>query len=491
MSQYAAYLITFSIYFMVIVFLCLVANRYNARLSDYVLGDRKLSGPIAALGAGASDMGGWLLLALPGAVFAFGLNQIWMPIGLFIGAYLNWRFVAERLRTYTEQANNSLTIPAYLDNRFRDNSTLLRAITALVVLLFFTFYAAAGFVSGAVLFQAAFGLNYSVALWVGAAIVMLYTAVGGFLALSWIDFFQGSLMFFALIITPIVTFTHLGSLHSIELQLDHINANYLHPLAGLSLVGILSLLGWGLGYFGQPHILVRFMAVKSVKEIPAARRICMTWMGLSLLGAICTGLLGHVFFGASLKNPEKVFLALATHLFIALAAGVLLSAVLSALMSTVSAQLLAASSALTADFYYRFLRREASQKELVIMSRVAVIIIALVAMWIAASNVQGSILSLVAYAWGGLGAAFGPSVLFSLFWKRMTRKGAIAGVLTGATTVVIWKMYLSHFGGWFGLYEIIPGYLFGSLAIVVTSLLDHQPCETIKLLFNRVKATQH
>jgi len=489
MSQHSAYILTFTVYFIIIVFLCLAANRYNSKLSDYVLGGRRLSGPIAALGAGASDMGGWLLLALPGAVFATGLNQIWMPIGLFVGAYINWTIVAGRLRTYTEKANNSLTIPAYLDNRFRDKSTILRAITALVVLIFFTFYAAAGFVSGAVLFQAAFGLKYTTALWIGAGIVMLYTAVGGFLALSWIDFFQGTLMFLALLITPLITLHHLGSFHSINLHLNQISSTYMHPLAGATVVGVISLLGWGLGYFGQPHILVRFMAVKSVKVIPTARRICMGWMGLSLIGAIATGLLGHALFGNHLNNPEKVFLALSTHLFIALAAGVLMSAVLSALMSTVSAQLLAASSALTADFYHRFFRREASQRELVIMSRVAVIVIALIAMLIAAKNAHGSILQLVSYAWAGLGSAFGPVVILSLFWKRMTRKGAIAGVFIGALTVIVWKLFISKLGGIFSVYEIIPGYLFGSVAIILVSLLDKKPCSDMQLEFDEVKAT--
>lgn len=487
MLQSTAYTITFVVYFLIIALLCIAANRYNNRLSDYVLGGRRLSGPIAALAAGASDMGGWLLLALPGAFFLHGLNQIWMPIGLSIGAYINWLVIAKRLRVYTQKANNALTIPAYLDNRFRDQSTLLRAITAIVVLVFFTFYAAAGFVSGAVLFQSAFHLPYNEALWIGAGIVMLYTAIGGFLALSWIDFFQGTLMFIALVATPLVTFSHLGSFDTLYHHLDHINPPYLHPFAHMNIISILSLLGWGLGYFGQPHILVRFMAVKSVQVIPQARRICMTWMCVSLLGAMATGILGHAYFGQQLDNPERVFLALSEKLFFALATGVLLSAVLSALMSTVSAQLLSASSALTADFYHRYLRRQAQQKELVIMSRVAVIIIALLAIWIAHTNHRNSILQLVSYAWGGLGAAFGPTIILSLFWKRMTRAGAIAGVLSGALTIIVWKLVLSTLGGVFSLYEIIPGYIISTLAIIIASTLSQPPSAAMAEEFNAVQ----
>jgi sodium/proline symporter len=490
MSPIHSYLLTFIAYFMVIAVLCILANRHNQALADYILGGRHLSGPITALGAGASDMSGWLLLALPGAVFVNGSNEIWMPIGLLIGAYLNWLFVSRRLRTYTEICNNALTIPAFLDNRFRDHSTYLRALTALVILIFFTFYSAAGFVSGALLFQVAFGLNYHTALIIGSGIVMLYTAVGGFLAISWIDFFQGTLMFFALLITPIVTYFHLhhtGGV-SVELtqQISQIFPHYLNPLSGISLVGLVSLLGWGLGYFGQPHILVRFMAIRSVKELPVARRICMSWMGLSLLGAVFTGLLGHVYYSQGLHDPEQVFLALAKDLFYPILTGVLLSAVLSAMMSTVSAQLLAASSALTADFYSRFFRRQASQTELVIVGRCCVIIIAALAIWIAA-NPGGSILQLVSYAWGGLGAAFGPIILFSLFWPRTTREAAIVSIIVGTLSVIIWKLFLHRLGGWFTIYEIIPGFLLASLSIITVSLLSKKPSASMYQEFEEAK----
>ncbi len=484
MSQETVYSITFAIYFLIIIALCFLANRYNDKLSDYVLGGRRLNGPITALAAGASDMSGWLLLALPGAVFTYGLNHIWMPVGLILGAYLNWRFVSARLRSYTEIAGNALTIPAYFENRFRDHASLLRALTAVVVLIFFTFYSAAGFVSGAELFRVAFDLNYHGALWISALIIMAYTAIGGFLALSWIDFFQGTLMFFALIITPLVTYHHLGNIHTIAQSLNDVSVGYLQPLNSISLVGIVSLIAWGFGYFGQPHILVRFMAIRSVNELPSARRICMLWMSVSLIGAVLTGLVGHAYFTSGISNAEEIFLNLAEVLFPAVITGVLFSAVLSAMMSTVSAQLLAAASAVVADFYQRFFRRQAAERELVIISRLCVFAIALIAISIA-YNPEGTILELVSYAWGGLGAAFGPIVLLSLFWKRMTRNSAVVGILVGAITVIVWKLFISPVGGWFAIYEIIPGFLLNTFAIIIVSLLDKKPPIAVQAEFDQ------
>jgi len=453
-----------------------------------VLGHRSLSGPIVALGAGASDMSGWLLLALPGAVFLHGINQVWMLIGLLLGAYFNWRLVSPRLRQYTEIANNALTIPAYFDNRFHDNTHFLRIVTAAAVLIFFTVYAAAGFVSGALLFQSAFDMPYHMALWISAAFVIIYTAFGGFLAISWIDFFQGSLMFFALIITPLYTLHHLGGWHEVLHRLAPMGAGYFQPLHNMTVVGILSLLGWGLGYFGQPHILVRFMAIRSVKELPNARRICMGWMFVALIGAVLTGIVGHAYFNGGLLHPEGTFLLLAEDLFIPWIAGVLLAAVLSAMMSTSSAQLLMASSALSEDIYHRFIRRKASQSELILVSRLMVGFISLIAIALA-YNPKSSILELVSYAWGGLGSAFGPVIICSLFWKRMTRIGAIAGIIVGAMTAIIWKSMLSHFGGIFSIYEIVPGSILAALAIIVVSLLDEAPPKEVTNEFDKVKAS--
>lgn len=481
------YIIVLSIYFLIIFIICYYANKRTQDLSDYVLGHRSLSPPIVALGAGASDMSGWLLLALPGAVFIHGLNQIWMPVGLLIGAYLNWRLVSPRLRAYTEVANNALTIPAYFDNRFHDKTRILRIVTAGAVLIFFTVYVAAGFVSGALLFESAFNLSYHNALWISAVFVIAYTAFGGFLAISWIDFFQGSLMFFALIITPLYALHHMGGWHVTLHKLLPFGTTYFQPFHHISMVAFLSLVGWGLGYFGQPHILVRFMAIRSVKGLLSARRICMTWMFISLLGAIMTGIVGHAYFNHGLLRPEGDFIQLSEQLFVPWIAGILLAALLSAIMSTSSAQLLISSSALVEDVYHRFLRRnKASQAELVLMSRITVAIIALISL-VLAYNPKSTILGLVQYAWGGLGSAFGPVIIISLFWRRITRLGAITGIVVGAMTAIIWKSVLSHYGGIFAMYEVIPGFIVASMAIVVVSLLDKEPSQQIQNEFEKAK----
>ncbi|NCX93666.1 MAG: sodium/proline symporter PutP [Gammaproteobacteria bacterium] len=476
-------LVTLIIYILIIFGIGYCAVHRNKTLSDYVLGGRSLSGTIAALGAGASDMSSWLLLALPGAVLLHGVSEIWLPIGLAIGAYLNWQFVAKRLRVYTEIAGDALTVPSYFHNRFKDRSCVLKTLTAVVVLVFFTFYASASFVSIGLLFHTMFGISYTHAIFVGAAIILVYTIVGGFLAISWIDFFQGNLMFLALICVPAVT---LYSLHGLHPTLDLIHAQgsyFLDAYHGVTIVGVISLLTWGLGYFGQPHILVRFMAAKSHHEIPKAQFICMTWMVFSLYGAVCTGLFGIAYFAHQpLANPETAFIYLAHNLFNPWVTGFLLAAVLSANMSTSSAQLLASSSAITEDLYHTFFRRRASQRELILVGRFGVLVIAMIALFLAI-NPQNSILNLVAHAWAGLGASFGPVILISLFWPRMTRNGAFAGMLVGALTVLIWpKIALVK-----ALYELFPGFMLASLTIVVVSLLDKRPSSAIQEEFKKVR----
>ncbi len=476
--------VTCILYILVIAIIVAIAVHRNKTLADYVLGGRNLSGGIAALGAGASDMSSWLLLAVPGAFLLYGLNQVWMPIGLTIGAFFNWFCVAKRLRVYTEIANDSLTIPSYFHNRFHDDSHILKTLTALVVLIFFTFYASASFVSIGLLFHTIFDLSYIHAVLLGAGIILAYTMIGGFLAISWIDFFQGSLMFLALITVPIVT---LHALHGFHLTFDLIQAQNPHLLSAydnITLVGVISLLAWGLGYFGQPHIIVRFMATKSHHVIPKAQLICMTWMVVSLYGAAFTGLFAIAYFAkAPLSNPETAFLYLAHDLFNPWIAGFLFAAVLSANMSTCSAQLLASSSAITEDLYHTFAHRKASQKELVRIGRLGVLIIALIAFKMAL-NPHSSIFNLVAHAWAGLGAAFGPVVLISLFWPRMTRNGAFAGILFGAATVIIWP-HIPHLKA---LYELFPGFIFASLAIFIVSLIDKAPKPEITAQFRAMRA---
>jgi sodium/proline symporter len=439
-----------------------------------VLGGRRLGSFVTALSAGASDMSGWLLLGLPGALYASGLNQVWIAVGLILGAYLNWLFVAGRLRVYTEKANNALTLPDFFHHRFQDHSNQLRIISALVILLFFTFYTSSGLVSGARLFENSFGLNYTAALWIGAAVIMAYTFLGGFLAVSWTDVLQGILMLLALIIVPIVTIYEIGGWGAMTTQISQIDPTRLDVFKDMSLLGIISLMAWGLGYFGQPHILVRFMAIKSVQEIPNARRIGMSWMIVSTVGAVLTGFVGIAYFaGNPLDDPEKVFIQLSQVLFNPWVAGFLLAAILAAIMSTIDSQLLVSSTAVTEDFYQAFLRPNASQTELMWVGRFSVIIIAVIALLIA-TDPKSTVLDLVGYAWAGFGSAFGPVIIFSLFWPRMTRNGALAGMVIGAETVVIWERFTALKVIPFSLYEMVPAFVLSCVAIVVISLLDKE-----------------
>ncbi|HDN25809.1 MAG TPA: sodium/proline symporter PutP [Thioploca sp.] len=477
-----ATLITFIIYLIGVMILGIIAYRQTHNLADYVLGGRRLGSFVTALSAGASDMSGWLLLGLPGALYASGLNQVWIAVGLILGAYLNWLFVAGRLRVYTEKANNALTLPDFFHHRFQDHSNLLRIISALVILLFFTFYTSSGLVSGARLFENSFGLNYITALWIGAAVIMAYTFIGGFLAVSWTDVLQGILMLLALIIVPIVTIYEIGGWGTVTTRISQIDPTRLDVFKDMSLLGIISLMAWGLGYFGQPHILVRFMAIKSVQEIPNARRIGMSWMIVSTVGAVLTGFVGIAYFaGNPLDDPEKVFIQLSQVLFNPWVAGFLLAAILAAIMSTIDSQLLVSSTAVTEDFYQAFLRPNASQTELMWVGRISVVVIAVIALLIA-TNPKSTVLDLVGYAWAGFGSAFGPVIIFSLFWRRMTRNGALAGMVIGAVTVVVWEHFTALKVIPFSLYEMVPAFVLSSVAIVVFSLFGKPTAD-----FNAVK----
>ena len=479
-------LITFIVYIIGMLIIGFLFYRLTNNLSDYVLGGRRLGGGVAALSAGASDMSGWLLLGLPGAMYASGMNQVWIAVGLSIGAYLNWQFVAKRLRHYTEVAQDSITVPDYLENRFRDRSKLLRVVSALVILLFFAFYTSSGMVAGATLFEKSFGLEYTTALWIGAAVIISYTFLGGFLAVSWTDFFQGLLMFLALIIVPAIVINSVGGWNETVNQVGKVDPTKLDIFHDMTTLGIISLMAWGLGYFGQPHIIVRFMAVKSIREIPKARFVGITWMVFALYGAIFTGFAGIVYFADQpLENAETVFITLSQVLFNPWVAGVLLAAILSAIMSTIDSQLLVSSSALTEDFYKAIMRKNASQTELVWVGRITVVAIAVIAI-ILAYDPESTVLGLVAYAWGGFGAAFGPVIILSLFWKRMTRNGALVGMILGAVTVVVWKQFE---GGLFEVYEIVPGFILCTLGIIVFSLLDKKPTTEIQTEFDTVAKT--
>ncbi|OAS85635.1 sodium/proline symporter PutP [Metabacillus litoralis] len=472
------------IYLIGMLVIGIIAAKMTSNLSDYVLGGRRLSAGVAALSAGSSDMSGWLMLGLPGAMYLGGMGEAWLAIGLAVGAYLNWQFIAKPFRVYTEVANDSITVPDFFENRFRDGSKILRVVSAIVILVFFTFYTSSSLVGGAVLLESSFGMDYTLALWVGAAVILSYTFFGGFLAASWTDFIQGILMLLALIIIPIVVIYELGGWGETIQKVGNIDPSYLDITTGATFIGVVSLLAWGLGYFGQPHIIVRFMGIKSTKEIPKARLIGMTWMIISLFGAIFIGFSGIAYFAETpLENSETVFIMFSQVLFNPWVAGFLLAAILSAIMSTVDSQLLVSSSALTQDFYKAIFRKEATQKEEMLVGRIAVLVIAVIAILLGYDR-DSKVLELVSYAWAGFGAAFGPVIILSLFWKRMTRNGALAGIIVGAVTVIIWSNLT---GGIFDLYELAPGFIFAWIAIMIVSLIGKAPSEEVQNEFDMFK----
>ncbi len=485
MSELSILWLTFIVYIAIIFAIGFYSYFQTKKVSDYMLGGRSLSAPIAALGAGASDMGSWLLLALPGAFMASGLNQVWLPLGLTIGAFINWGMVAKRLRIYTEIAKDSITIPAYFENRFHDKTGILRLLTALVTVIFFTIYLGAGFVSGGVLFSSMFHISYHEALLMTATIIFVYTCVGGFLAIAWIDFFQGGLMLFALLLVPVVVWSSFGSAEIIG-ALSNIDIKGFYDItAGVPLIAIVSLLAWGLGYFGQPHIIVRFMAIKDPNKTPQAMWICMTWMILALVGAATVGILGAAYYNDDLINPEAVFLKLSAIFFNPWIEGILLAAVLSAVMSTSSAQLLSLSSAFSIDVYAKFLRKKASHREQLNISRLTILAVTIIAIMISYSP-NSSILSLVGYAWAGLGSSFGAVVIFSLFWSRMNKFGAVAGIIVGSGIVLVWPLF-EYLGGWFEVYSMVPAFAFSCISIVFVSLITPKPEISVQMEYASYK----
>jgi len=466
-------------------------RRSTDDIDGYLLGGRKLSPAVAALSAGASDMSGWLLLGLPGAAYVAGLSASWIAIGLFIGALANYIIVAPRLRVHTERTGDSITIPQFFENRLEDRSHALRVIASVVIIIFFTLYTSAGIVAGGKLFESAFGADYALGLWITAGVVVAYTMFGGFLAVSLTDFVQGCIMFVALVLLPVVAFAQLGGEFTGALQAAKPGA--FDMMADLTALAMISSLAWGLGYFGQPHIIVRFMAVRSVRDVPAMRNVGMTWMGVALIGALATGLVGAAYVartGTALEDPETIFILLSQVLFDPLITGFLLAALLAAIMSTISSQLLVSSSSLTEDFYRIYLRREAGQRELVTVGRACVLLVALVAILLA-YDPENTILGLVANAWAGFGAAFGPLVILSLTWKGLTRNGALAGIVVGAATVLFW-IYAPVLVDGAALssivYEIVPGFILGGLAAILVSLAGPRPSQSVLRTFEESDA---
>ncbi|MFT6178424.1 MAG: SSS family solute:Na+ symporter [Akkermansiaceae bacterium] len=467
------------------------ARKSTSNSEDFMLGGRNLHPAVAALSAGASDMSGWLLLGLPGALYAAGMIEAWIGIGLFAGALVNWIVVAPRLREQTERYDNALTIPQFLANRFPSKAMALRMISAVIVVVFFVVYTASGLVAGGKLFVSAFGdlinlsmmSDYVFGVWFTLGIVLTYTVIGGFLAVSLTDFVQGCIMMLALVVMPLVVLTsgQGDGMAAAGERLTEMDPHYLSLFEGLTFFGFLSAISWGLGYFGQPHIIVRFMAVRSVADVAKARRIGMSWMAVSVLGAVGLGIFGRAYIernGIVIDDPETIFIVLADLLFHPLITGFLYAALLAAIMSTISSQLLVSSSSLTEDFYRLFLNKKASQTHLVTVGRVSVVLVGVVAAFMA-DDPNSKILKLVSNAWAGFGAAFGPMIILSLTWKKMSGTGAIAGMLTGAVTVILWISlgWSDSFLGGPGIYEIIPGFTLAWLAIVLVSRFTQTPGE--------------
>jgi len=479
-------IISIGLYMLLMLGIGLYAYRKStSNVDEFLLGGRKMGAAVTALSAGAADMSGWLLMGLPGAMFVSGISASWIAIGLTIGAYLNYVLVAPSLRVYTEKAQNAITIPDFFEKRFRDSSKMLRFISGAVILVFFTLYTSAGMVSGGKLFESAFGMDYTSGLWLTSSVVVIYTFLGGFLAVSLTDFVQGTIMVLALVLVPIVVIVNLGGVGPAFETIHLKDTKYLSLFRGTTTIGIISLLAWGLGYFGQPHILVRFMAIDTVKQLRSAKKIGITWMVFTVAGAMLVGLVGIAYmsnYNLTIADPETIFIFFSKTLFHPLIGGFLLSAILAAVMSTISSQLLVTSSSLTEDFYKAFLRRGASQNELLLISRLSVFAVALVSLLLSL-NPKESILELVGHAWAGFGSAFGPLILLSLLWRGISRNGAVAGMLVGGITVLAW-VYLDH--PYKDLYSMIPGFLLSMLSIVAVSKFSG-PAQEIQTEFDAVK----
>ncbi len=461
----------------------------NRTTTEYFLGGRKLGSWVTSMSAQASDMSGWLLMGLPGAAYLSGLSAAWIAIGLAVGTYLNWRFVAKPLRQYTKVAGDAITLPQFFSNRFRDESGIINVIASLFILIFYLFYTASGFVGAAKLFSSVFHLSYGASLLIGVLVVVSYTFAGGFSAVCWTDFFQGMLMFFTILAVPILAILSLGGPIAFFQTTEQLHPNFLQLFIDgetnlpLSAMGILSLVAWGLGYFGQPHILVRFMGIDSPASIKKSRRIATVWVIFSLTAAILIGIAGKMYLPQDLAASgaqETVYITMVQNIFPVFVGGIFLSAILAAIMSTADSQLLVTASAITEDFYHAKLRPHASEKEQMWVSRICVVAVALIA-GVIAMNPDSSVLDLVQYAWAGFGATFGPLVLCALLWKRTNRHGALAGILVGGAVDIVWSQ-LS--GGIFDLYEIVPGFLCSLAAIVIVSLLTTAPNAEIQHEFD-------
>ncbi|WP_417509763.1 sodium/proline symporter PutP [Microbacterium sp.] len=474
MSDQVFIFIALGLYFAAMLVIGYLAFRRTKNHEDYMLGGRDLPPWVAALSAGASDMSGWLVMGLPGAIYLSGLIEAWIAVGLTIGAYLNWLLVAPRLRAYTQVSRNSITIPSFFENRLRDSSRLLRILAGIVILVFFTLYISSGMVAGGFFFESSFNSDYLFGMLLVAGVTLLYTLFGGFLGASFTDVVQGLMMVIALIVVPVAAIIAVGGFGEVGASLDALAPNHLSLIGGSALTGgvvltIVSGLAWGLGYFGQPHIIVRFMALRSPREAKTARCIGMTWMIISLIGAVFSGIVGIAYMsqkGIDLTNAETVVLVMSQTLLHPFVAGLVLAAVLAAIMSTISSQLIVASSAFVEDLF-RLVKKEASPKLLVMLGRATVLFVGIIAALLALIP-DDTILGLVSFAWAGFGAAFGPLILLSLFWRKLTNWGALAGMFVGAAGVFVWDI------AWPEMYELLPSFICALVVAYVVSLITYK-----------------
>ncbi len=505
-------LAAFVVYLLFMIVIGVFSMKKTNNTEDYFLGGRGLNGWVAALSAQASDMSGWLLMGLPGSIYALGTGQAWIAIGLFLGTVANWLFISKRLRRYTIVANNSLTLPEFLENRYHDKKRVLLFVSSLVIVVFFLVYTASALASGGKLFSSVFGVDYHVALAIGAGVILIYTFLGGFLAVCFTDFVQGMLMLVGLLVVPIVAYGLVSSdfapqltatLSGTGIAYDDYLSLFSNGGKPYTFVDIISQLAWGLGYCGMPHILVRFMAVKSEKELKKSSVIAIIWVAISLVAACFIGVVGRAFLGADQilgtagqASSESVFIEMINkvfthHLGVPFVGGIFLCGILAAIMSTADSQLLVCASSVSKDIYKNVMRPEAEEQKVLKVSRITVVVIAVIAFFIA-WNPESSIMNLVSDAWAGLGSAFGPIVVCSLFWKRTNFAGAVAGMVSGGLTVLIWD-YIPLVGGQTiaaatGIYSLLVGFFISLACIVIASLCTKAPSEEILVEFNKVSS---
>ena len=502
-------LLAFVIYFIVVLGIGFFFYNKTHNMSDYVLGGRDMNPYVTAMSAQASDMSGWLLMGLPGSIYLMGMGQIWIGIGLAIGSYLAWLFIARRLRNYSEKCENSLTVPTFFSNRFRENKGYIRAFSGIATLFFFTIYVASGFVAGGKLFHLVFpDISYELAAFITCLIIVLYTFSGGFKAVCWTDFVQAIMMIIAVVVVPLVALGEIsGGWDTVATTFDSFVSHGTDLLwsdgSQITAIALLSCLAWGLGYVGMPHILVRYMAIRNPEEIKVARRVGTLWVIIALAAVGFIAVIGRVYLGnPSGFDSENVFIQMVSNLFgnsLPIIAGFLYAAILAAIMSTADSQLLVAASAVTNDLYDKVSKKKRSDNELMWMSRAFVVIIAIIGLLISLSG-NNSIMDLVSFAWAGFGASFGPVMVLSLFWKRMNKNGALASMIVGFATVILWNTFLISggvFGNIFGcttfifdtgLYELLPAFVLSLIVGIVVSLMTEEPTEEMKQEFDEATA---